>query len=217
MKLLKSLGDLLYPPKCAFCGELLPRGEKEICPRCREKLPYHRSGEKKTDFIPLITAPLYYEEPVRTSLHRYKFSGRTVSAGGYATLMAEVTRRELEGRFDTLSWVPLHRKRRKERGYDQAGLLAEELGKRLGMEPVPLLVKLRNAPPQSGTGDKAARRANISGCYGLLPGAQVAGKRILLVDDILTTGATLSECARVLKLNGAEEVYGAVTACSRGD
>lgn len=215
MKLLSALSELLYPPKCAFCGELLPKGEREICSSCRKKLPYHRNGERKADFVPLIAAPLYYEGTVRESLHRYKFGGRTAAAVGYAELMSEEVIRLLDGKFDVLSYVPLHRKRKRERGYDQALLLAEELGKQIGMEPKTLLVKLRNAPPQSGTGDASARRANISGCYGVLPGAEIQGKRILLVDDILTTGATLSECARILKLNGAEEVCGAVVACSR--
>ena len=215
MKLLSALSELLYPPKCAFCGELLPKGEREICSFCRKKLPYHRNGERKADFVPLIAAPLSYEGTVRESLHRYKFGGRTAAAVGYAELMSEEVIRLLDGKFDVLSYVPLHRKRKRERGYDQALLLAEELGKQIGMEPKTLLVKLRNAPPQSGTGDASARRANISGCYGVLPGAEIKGKRILLVDDILTTGATLSECARILKLNGAEEVCGAVVACSR--
>lgn len=208
--------ELLFPPKCVFCLSLLSPadGEREICGKCRKSLPKYTGG-KKADFVKSVTAPYRYEGDVKASLRRFKFSGRAFYARAYAPLLAEKLWEEKELSFDTLSYVPLHPKRRRRRGYDQSRRLAEELGTLLNMEAKPLLMKVRSVPPQSRTGNAAARRANISGCYAPLPGAAIEGARILLVDDIVTTGSTLSECARELLMNGAEEVYGAAVACAR--
>ena len=121
---------------------------------------------------------------------------------------------ELGGQFDTVTWVPVSKKREHERGYDQARLLAKATAKALGLPLTPTLHKQRNTQPQSGTGDAAKRRANIAGAYRMKTGADVTGKRILLMDDIVTTGATLSECARVLGKAGAEQVVCATVARS---
>lgn len=107
---------------------------------------------------------------------------------------------------DIITWVPLSRKRLRKRGYDQARLLAEELSRISGVGCCRLLQKTRNNPAQSGTGSAEKRRANVSGVYRAADEDQVKGKSILLVDDIVTTGATLSECARVLISAGAREV-----------
>ena len=112
--------------------------------------------------------------------------------------------------------MPVSEKRRKQRGYDQAELLARAIGESLGLEAVPLLVKTRDIPAQSGIQEEAARRANVLGAYALLPGAQVKGKRILLADDVVTSGSTLSECARTLLSYGAAEVC-AVTLAQAGN
>jgi len=106
------------------------------------------------------------------------------------------------------------RKRLRERGYDQAYLLARSTAKELGLPLTPTLHKQRNTQPQSGTGDAAKRRANIAGAYRMKRSADVTGKRILRMDDIVTTGATLSECARVLGKAGAEQVVCATVARS---
>ena len=108
--------------------------------------------------------------------------------------------------------MPLSRKRLRERGYDQARLLAKATAKALGMPLTPTLYKQRNTQPQSGTGDAAKRRANITGAYRMKKGADVTGKRVLLIDDIVTTGSTLLECARVLGKAGAEQVVCATVA-----
>ena len=123
-------------------------------------------------------------------------------------------RAELAGEYDLVTWVPLSRRRLRERGYDQARLLAKATAKELGLPLTPTLHKQRNTQPQSGTGDAAKRRANITGAYRMKRGADVAGKRVLLIDDIVTTGATLSECARVLGKAGAEQVVCATVARS---
>ena len=205
MKLISTVLDLVFPPRCVFCHELLPlRREDPVCDHCRKSLQRFR-GEEKAEFVERVVAPFRYGDEVKESIHRYKFGGRDHYAGIYAAYMADALR-ESHMEFDVLSYVPLHPRRRRSRGYDQAELLARELGKLLGAEVKPLLKKVRNAPPQSGKTGAAERRANISGCYALLDGAEAENRRILLVDDVFTTGATLSECARVLLMAGAEEV-----------
>lgn len=109
--------------------------------------------------------------------------------------------------FDILTYVPTAFLRRLRRGYDQMELLCNEVGKELGVTPVKTLRKVRNTPPQSGIKDISRRRANVLGAYQAACTESLAGKRILLLDDVITTGATISECARVLLTAGAKEVF----------
>lgn len=117
--------------------------------------------------------------------------------------------------FDILTWVPISKLRKLRRGYDQVQLLADTVGGELGMQPVCLLKKIRNNPPQSGITGSAQRRANVLGVYQITQAELVQGKRILLLDDVITTGATLSECARVLLTAGAKEVHCGAVAVAR--
>ena len=126
----------------------------------------------------------------------------------------ELQRREKTD-FDMVTWAPLSKKRLRRRGYDQARLLAEAVAKELGLPGEGLLRKVRNTPPQSGIDTPEARRANVSGVYAAAEPNHAAGKCILLIDDIITTGATVSECARILLLSGAESVYAAALAVPR--
>ena len=106
-------------------------------------------------------------------------------------------------------------RRKLRRGYDQVELLARAVGRELGMTPVPLLRKIRHNRPQSGISGMAERRANVLGVYRENGREQIVGKRILLLDDILTTGATAGEAARALLTAGAKEVHCAVVAAAR--
>ena len=117
--------------------------------------------------------------------------------------------------FDMLTWVPVSRLRKFTRGYDQVELLAQAVGRELGMEPIPTLKKIRNNRPQSGIEGQAKRRANVLGAYRVICPQKVQGKRILLLDDIITTGATAGECARVLLTAGAKEVHCGFIAAAR--
>ena len=120
--------------------------------------------------------------------------------------------------FDILTWAPISPFRRLKRGYDQCELLAQAVAEELGLTAVRTLKKVRNVPPQSTIRGAAARRANVLGAYRAVSDVPLQGKRILLLDDIITTGATVSECARVLLTAGAKEVYcGAVAAASHDD
>ena len=196
--------DIFFPPKCAFCGSLLPDGEREICAACRRDLPWTENEERKADFIRSVTSPLYYEGKVRSALLWYKFHNAPARGRVYGHLIAaELQKREITD-FDVVTWAPLSPKRRRRRGYDQARLMAEAAAEELHAEAVPLLRKIRHVPPQSRLKTAEERRANISGCDAVALPNRVEGKRVLIIDDIITTGSTLSECARMLMLSGAK-------------
>lgn len=209
MKLLDDLLDLLFPPKCPFCQSILETPADPVCPACQKRLPWlvGRAGERKVDFTQGCCSPLAYRGAVREAIHRYKFSGVRAYARPFGLLMAQCVQDRPEMAADLVTWAPLSRKRRRERGYDQGELLARAMAKRLGLPAVPTLVKARHTQPQSGLDSAEARRANALGAYALLPGADVAGRHVLLADDVVTSGATLSECARTLLEAGAAEVW----------
>ena len=215
MKVMNWLLDLIYPPRCVFCRRLLSGQEKGVCRFCRPKLPYVPADGQVQHFrnVDKCLSPLYYHGSVKDSLHRYKFGGATAYADIYSEFIVKCID-ENQISCDSITWVPLSRRRLRKRGYDQAELLAKLIAKHLGQRPVRLLKKLRDTPPQSQTGSAEKRRANIAGAYACLRPALVQGKRILLVDDIVTTGATLSEAAKMLKKAGAKEVICATLARS---
>ena len=124
-------------------------------------------------------------------------------------------REHLAGEYELLSWVPLSKKRLRERGYDQARLLAEATAPLLGLPAVPTLEKRRNTAKQSTIGAAEQRRANIAGAYRVPDPERVRGRRILLLDDIVTTGSTFSECAATLREAGAAQVVCAAVARRR--
>ena len=212
--MIERILDILFPPRCAFCRTLLrTKSALWVCPSCLETLPRLTKGEQRRDVkhTELVLAPLRYEGAVRDSLLRYKFGGLTAYAAVYAEFLAKCID-ENEISCDSITWVPLSRRRLRQRGYDQARLIAEELAKRLGLPCECLLVKKRHTRPQSGIGSREKREANASGAYAAINPQCARGKRVLLVDDIVTTGATLSACAGVLAEAGCAAVYGAAAA-----
>lgn len=215
MKLYDLLMNLLFPPKCILCGKVLGREQTDLCRECRTDSPDFSGRKGELQFLDSFTAVWYYEGNVRKSLLRYKFYGARSFASAYGRLLAVKLLQTYPEGFDCLTWIPVSSVRRFTRGYDQVELLAQAVGRELMIQPVPLLKKIRHNRPQSGIGDAAKRRANVLGAYRVQNTASVAGKRILLLDDILTTGATAGECARVLKTAGAKEVCCAAVAAAR--
>lgn len=209
--MLKRIGELLFPPKCLLCGRILSKDELDLCGDCRLDAPECTTQRRRIPFVEGWLAVWHYEDQVRRSLLRFKFHGKRHYAQGYGRLLAMKILRQEED-YDLITWVPVSRWRRLRRGYDQVELLAQAVCAELGTEPVYCLRKVRNNPPQSGIAGQAQRRANVLGVYEAVEPERFAGKRVLLLDDIITTGATLSECARVLLTAGAAEVYGAAVA-----
>lgn len=213
MKILDLIAHLLYPWKCVFCESVLK--DTDICRECEEKLPYTvgDSAMQKFPFIDKCVSPLYYKDKVRASVHQYKFGGCSAYSRRYAALMSDCVENNLDCRsIDVISWIPLSKKRLRQRGYDQARLLAEEIAAKTGLPCRQLLQKVKNNSAQSLTRDAKQRRKNVAGVYALDDGADVSGLRILLVDDVVTTGATMSEAARILRKAGAKSVFGVTLA-----
>ena len=206
MKLLRALLDLLYPPKCPFCGRILERGEDGMCAQCQQELPWTEGEGKTVEGCDACLSPLRYRDGVRDGMHRYKFGGGMGHAALFGQLMAQCLADRWTGTVDVITYVPLRPERKTRRGYDQAELLARRVGELTGLPVVPGLQKVRHTETQSLLRDAAARRANVTGAYALLPGLDAAGKRVVLVEDIVTSGATLSECAALLRQAGAEEI-----------
>ena len=210
--------DLLFPPRCPFCRGILKEYEIRICKKCQQTLPRVPDSVQRKQYrhIDVCVSPLYYKDEVRLSLLRYKFGGQYTYCEAYAELMTECL--AANGvTADLITWVPLSRKRLRKRGYDQAKQLADAVSARTGIPCARLLIKQTDTPPQSGIKSPEKRKTNVSGVYRPADPELVKRKAVLLIDDIATTGATLSECARVLKAAGAKSICAATVARSTFD
>lgn len=222
----ERLLNVLYPHRCFLCGEVLPPIQ-HLCGDCRLRAPYilppvcPRCGRGEdvcicgghTHAFERCVSPFYHTDTARDSILRLKKQYDTDTAAGFAAEMAEVIRREYGGiAFDLVTSVPLHKKDLRARGFDQAQGLAQALAERLGLPYASVLTKLTHTLPQKEL-SAIRRRGNLLGVFDVT--AEVEGRTVLLVDDVITTGTTLNECAKMLKIFGAEEVY-AVTAAAAG-
>lgn len=215
MNLWEQLLNLLFPPKCPFCRRILDT--PGVCETCRKELPWTGETEAVREGPDGLrcAAPLWYEGKVREVILRLKFHGADAAAEILGPLIAQCAAEHFFGEFDTVTWVPVSRFRRWKRGYDQAELLARAACRVWEVKPAALLRKTVHNPAQSGLTEPAARRANVLGVYEIRPGVEVLGRRVLLIDDVCTTGATLTECIRVLREAGASSVVCAVLAHTR--
>ena len=215
----RSTYAALLPKRCAFCGALiLPWRDScvacsrqisvikpPICPHCGEHKKNCKCGKRRQTFDK-VAAPFYYELAARNGVLRLKHCDDPDAIDYFTDCMHEVVRREYGGEsIDALTYVPMTRRARREREYNQGELLAKSLGKRLALPVWTTLVKLYETPPQKAM-DYHARSGNVLGVFDVIESA-VRGKTLLLVDDVMTTGATLNECAKMLKLYGAKQVF----------
>jgi ComF family protein len=212
----EGLLDTLFPPRCVDCGELLPPAARLFCEACRaslEELPLPHSATAGAGApVPIVTWAVY-GGAVERGIVRLKFAGEPWLAEALVREAFPRLRPALVAfRPERVLPVPLHPSRLRRRGYNQAARLARPLAAAL---QVPLdqtsLQRIRPTPPQT-TLDGEQRRTNLRDAF-QAAAAQVAGRRLLLVDDVITTGSTVAECARALDAAGARAV--AVCALAR--
>lgn len=206
MNLLSALLDLIYPPKCPFCGKVLEGSNEGMCAPCQKSLPWTEGKAKPVEGCDVCLSSMWYTGRVPNAVHRYKFKGGRAHARLFGTLMAQCLSDHWHQRVDLVTWVPLSPKRLRERGYDQAELLARQVAKLSGLPVAPTLSKVRNTKTQSQLEGQAERTANVLGAYRPLSGLELTHRHVLLVDDVATTGATLSQCAACLRESGAQTV-----------
>ena len=210
----KWLAHLLFPPRCVLCDKVL-ENQTDLCQDCRLHAPECPISASKRNFLDSWLALWYYEDKVRKSLILYKFYHRRSKVQSYGRLLAMKIREQHPEGLDLLSWIPVSRIRKLLRGYDQVELLANVVGRELGMKPARLLKKIRHNPPQSGIVEEAVRKANVLGVYRVTDPQHLQGKSVLLLDDVITTGATAAEAARMLLTAGAKQVHFAAVAAAR--
>lgn len=215
-KFLDWLLDLIYPPRCILCRKLLQKGEKSVCARCADTLLDYDGAPPVIAHADRCVVTLAYTGTLREAFLRYKFEGCRHYAPQFAAWMSVTIRDKLQGQFDLLTFAPVSDKRRRERGYDQSELLCREIAKILGVPMLRTLQKCRHTQAQSSLNDANKRAENVCGVYRAVNPEAFRGKRLLLIDDIVTTGATLGECCRVLTRSGAQQVCCAALA-SRHD
>ncbi len=234
---LKNLGaiiSLLYPPVCTICAEAVPAGEylcqdceskttpivPPFCELCSQPFPGAiteaftcANCAHRTIHFDAAVAVYRSRGIVRRLIHDFKYGHqmhlRHVVAGWLGKALDDV---RLRGRhFDVMVAVPLHPARQRERGFNQATLLAELLSEKMSIQLVPVLERIRYTTTQTAF-DRAERMENLHNAFRLRKNMDVRDLHVLLIDDVLTTGSTLSECARVLKAAGAVSVHAATAA-----
>jgi predicted amidophosphoribosyltransferase len=199
-------------PLCAACAAALPPPPDPACARCGGALGVRRgfcAGCAGRLFACRLTrAAVSYRGPAASLVHAFKFRGFPCAARAAGRVMAaDFARREELAGFEALVPVPLHPRRERERGYNQALLLARELGAATGLPVRELLERRRAAAPSWRLG-RAARRAELSGAFAPRAGDGARGLRLLLVDDVCASATTLEECALALRRAGARDVAG---------
>ena len=225
-KLSGDLLDFIYPPFCGTCGLPLKDEEKNICRNCWQTLTTIKAPFCQRCGLPLDSAGLLcpvcrvrqrrfsfarslgpFDERFQKVIHLLKYRHRKSLAEPLARMLASSLRQER--RFDAMEAilpVPLHAVKARSRGYNQSELIAAHLARRTGLRLLKgTLRRTRNTPSQSGLG-LARREINVRGAFGVKDRQTISGKRLILVDDVLTTGATVDACVEVLLQAGAEEV-----------
>ena len=220
--LMQRIYNMFFPIKCGYCGEIA-ENMRYVCEKCDKKFELEElknrckyCGAKLFDknriCIKCMKEKKYYDEFIyfseyedvlKNKMLAYKFNDKKYLKDFFAQELAKY----LCGvQADYIIGVPITKKRLRERGYNQTNLIAKELGKILEIEYIPdMLVKIKDTEHQSKL-TKTERKFNIKNCFKVADIYNIDGKKILLIDDIFTTGATVNECSKVLKKSGAKEV-----------
>ncbi len=207
LDLFSKILDIIFPPKCGFCGKI---NKDYLCKKCEVKIKYLKRDSIKKVKNAFFKYHLYaynYKNEIREKMLNYKFHDEPELAETFSKLMLKNEKicRFLKT-YDIIIPVPMYRKKQILRGYNQADLIAKKVAKELNIEYIKdALIKTKQTKTQSSLSAKE-RQNNVKDAYTYNTKQKIKDKKIILFDDIYTTGSTAKECSRILKLSGAKEV-----------
>ena len=215
------IADILFPVKCVSCGDPVLSGDMGICPECCSNLPYISDGCARCNgiihdgicticsdrkFYPERNIMLFeYKGAAMKMVHAFKFKGLKCVSGAIIPPSCEKLA-EISGEFDIITSVPMAGKKVKARGYNQSAIIAEGMAKNLGKLYQPILRERENSLVQRDL-NYTERFINVIDRYEIIENNRIIDKKILIVDDVFTTGATLNECSRCVLAGGASKVF----------
>lgn len=187
----------IFEPKCKKCGKQLQKLEQEYCYDCKNRKHYFKSG----------IAGFSHIGEIKKSIYKIKYKGKREYIDFYTEEIVKNFGKEvMDWECDGIIPVPLHKKRKLKRGYNQAEIIGKRISKMTGIKQYnDILVRVKNTKPQKELNDEE-RRKNLENAFKIKKNI-VELKKVILVDDIYTTGSTIDACAKVLLQNGVEEVY----------
>lgn len=220
----ERLLKVFFPARCELCGDViefnqtvcreckaLQKIKPPVCDSCGSSKADCKCKKKKNEFE-AIAAVYYYRSVAVKAVHRFKDSGMTFLSKRFCKDMAACINERFDGVcFDAVTYVPMRRFDELLRGYNQSELLARGISEIIGVELKELLVKTHRTKPQKRSSARE-RKVNVFGAFDVKDKDFVRDKTILLIDDVKTTGSTLNECAKMLKIYGAKAVYCATLA-----
>lgn len=196
--------EFIYPKTCGMCNKI---SNSYICNKCKLKLKNQVVANTVVydgKYFDSITYLFRYEGEIREKLLEYKFKEKSYLYKFFAQII--LNNCKFKNNYDIILPVPIHKKRKAKRGYNQSSLIAREIANEIKIEyGKNILIKNANNSPQS-TLNKTQRIKNVLGIYSVKNCEKIENKKVLLIDDICTTGSTVNECAKVLKQNGASRV-----------
>lgn len=229
MRFRSTVFQFFLPPQCPCCERFSEEGKQGFCSNCLSQIRWieppfcsicgipfisrevetHPCGACVTHrkYFTIARALGAFEGSLQEAIHRWKYEGKTYLTPFFASWMAEGLNRYWEpGSLDLLIPVPLHTRRLRERGFNQALLLAKDLSRRTGIPyRKTILQKKKSTIPQVNL-SRAEREKGLSGTFHVIEKEELSGLSVLLIDDVYTTGATVNECSKVLLKGGAERV-----------
>lgn len=212
MAILKGFSSLLFPTKdiCLFCNEKESNLVDFICPGCMESLEYlNREIKLKDSYSDKIIYSLFYNRFTKEKVYAYKYYGKNYMYKALGEILLNtIEEKSLKDTIDIITYVPLHRRRKALRGYDQSELIGKYISKKLD---IPFskgnLIRKKSTKSQTKL-NRDQRMKNLENAFYIRNNKEFLNKEILLIDDIITTATTIEECSRVLKEKGCKKIIG---------